>query len=64
MAFRRDHFFLACYQQILKIPGVDHIEKALITVEKQQYPECTDVQIKPASLVFSTEHEVLVNYAF
>lgn len=57
-------FFSRVYQQILKISGVDHIEKILITVDGQQYPQCTDIQIKPAALLFSTEHEVLVSYAF
>jgi hypothetical protein len=57
-------FFSRIYQRILGIPGVDHIEKVLITVDAQEYPACQDVQIKVAALVFSTEHEVLVNYAF
>ena len=43
---------------------MDRVEKVLITVDKQQFPVCQDVQIKAAALVYSIEHEVLVNYAF
>jgi len=57
-------FFSRVYQQILGVPGVDRVEKVLITVDNQQYPVCQDIQIKPAALLYSTEHEVLVNYAF
>ena len=57
-------FFSRVYQQILKIPGVDRVEKVLITLDNQQYPVCQDVTIQPAALVYSTEHEVLVSYAF
>ena len=57
-------FFSRIYQQILQIPGVDRVEKVLIKLDKQDFPACTDVPIKPAALVYSTEHEVLVNYAF
>lgn len=57
-------FFSRIYQQILQIPGVDRVEKVLIKLDQQDYPACQDVQIKAAALVYSTEHEVLVSYAF
>jgi hypothetical protein len=57
-------FFSRVYQQIQQIPGVDRVEKVLIKLDTQDFPACTDVPIKPAALVYSTEHEVVVNYAF
>jgi hypothetical protein len=57
-------FFSRVYQVILQIPGVDRVEKVLIRLDSQDYPACTDVPINPAGLVYSTEHEVVVNYAF
>jgi len=57
-------FFSRVYQKILEIQGVDRIEKVLITLDKTQYPACQDVPIKPAALLYSTDHEVLVNYSF
>jgi predicted phage baseplate assembly protein len=56
-------FFSRVYQQILKVPGVERVEKVIITLDKQPYPECQDIPIQPGSLVYSTENEVLVNYA-
>lgn len=57
-------FFSRVYQQILQVAGVDRVETVLITLDKTQYPVCQDVQIQANALVYSTEHEVLVNYAF
>ncbi len=57
-------FFSRVYQRVLQIPGVDRVEKVLITLDSQQFPACQDVPIQPAALVYSTEHEVVVNYAF
>jgi Baseplate J-like protein len=57
-------FFSRVYQKILEIPGVNRIEKVLITLDKTQFPACQDVPIKPAALLYSTEHVVLVTYSF
>ena len=57
-------FFSRVYQKILEIPGVNRIEKVLITLDKTQYPACQDVPIQPAALLYSTDHEVLVTYSF
>jgi hypothetical protein len=56
-------YFSRVYQQILEVPGVDRIERVLITVDNQTYPECQDVPIKAGALVYSLENEVLVSYA-
>lgn len=57
-------FFSRVYQQILDVAGVNRVEQVLITVDRQTYPVCQDVTIKPAALLYSIDHEVTVNYAF
>ncbi|MBN9615563.1 MAG: putative baseplate assembly protein [Acidobacteriales bacterium 59-55] len=57
-------YFSRVYQQINDLPGVDRIEQVLITLDKTQYPVCQDVSIKPAALLYSTGHEVVVSYSF
>jgi len=62
--FGKPIIFSRVYQQIFDVPGVDHVEQVLITLDKQQYPQCQDVPIKPAALVYSISHQVMVNYSF
>jgi len=57
-------FFSRLYHRILEISGVDRVEKVLITLDKTQFPLCQDVPINPNGLLYSTSHEVLVNYSF
>ncbi len=62
--FGKSIIFSRVYQQIFNVPGVDHVEQVLITLDKQQYPQCQDVPIKPAALLYSISHQVSVTYSF
>jgi len=57
-------YFSRVYQQVLSVPGVQRIEQLVIVLDGQAYPVCQDVPIKPAALVYSTQHDVQVGYAF
>ena len=56
-------FFSRVFQRVLSVPGVDAIGQLVITVDREAAPECRDVPIREGALVFSTAHEVSVNYA-
>jgi uncharacterized phage protein gp47/JayE len=56
-------FFSRVFQRVLSVPGVDAIGQLVITVDGEAAPECRDVPIREGALVFSTAHEVSVNYA-
>ena len=56
-------FFSRIFQRVLSVPGVDAIGQLVITVDGEAAPECRDVPIREGALVFSTAHEVSVNYA-
>jgi predicted phage baseplate assembly protein len=56
-------YFSRVYQQIMNLPGVQSIQNLTINVDGLPAPVCTDVSIKPDALVYSTQHNVLVNYS-
>jgi predicted phage baseplate assembly protein len=62
--FGGDIFFSKVYQRVLSVAGVDRVEKLLITVDGEQAPECTNVAIPTGALLYSTGHDVQVNYSF
>jgi len=62
--FGGDIFFSKVYSRVLSVPGVLRVEKLLIRVDGEEAPECRDVPIPGIALLFSTAHEVQVNYAF
>lgn len=57
-------YFSRVYHQILNVNGVDRVEKVVIVLDGQEYPECQDVSLRAGALAYSTDHEVLVTYAF
>jgi len=57
-------FFSRVYQQALSVPGVERIEQLVIVLDGQAAPVCQDVPVGPAALVYSTQHDVQVGYAF
>ncbi|MBR0820223.1 putative baseplate assembly protein [Bradyrhizobium liaoningense] len=48
------------YQRIFSVEGVDSIERLVITVDGEDFPECKDVPIAANSLLFSGEHQLEV----
>ena len=62
--FGGDIFFSRVFQQVFKVPGVQRIERLLIKLDGEEAPECKDVPIPKGTLVYSTQHDVRVNYAF
>jgi predicted phage baseplate assembly protein len=62
--FGGDIYYSRAYQRVFTVAGVQRIEHLFIVVDGEEAPECRDVPIPDGVLVYSTEHEVQVNYAF
>jgi hypothetical protein len=62
--FGGDIFFSKVYGRVLSVPGVQRVQKLLIRLDGEEAPECRDVPIPGVALLFSTTHEVQVNYEF
>jgi predicted phage baseplate assembly protein len=62
--FGGDIFFSRVYQRVFSVAGVERITRIVITVDGEESPECKDVQVEDGVLLFSTEHDVQVSYAF
>ncbi len=56
-------YFSLVYQKVMNIIGVQSIVNLTISIDGVAAPVCTDVPIGPEALVYSTRHEVQVNYA-
>lgn len=56
--------FSQVYQRVFTVEGVQSIEKLVLFIDGNEIPECKDVPIAEGMLVFSTAHEVTVNYSF
>lgn len=56
--------FSQVYQRVFTVDGVQSIEKLVLFIDGNQIPECKDVPIAEGMLLFSTRHEVTVNYSF
>lgn len=57
-------YYSALFQQIFSQPGVQRVESVVINLDGTAYPPCQDVSIKAGALVYSTDHQVQVNYSF
>jgi predicted phage baseplate assembly protein len=57
-------FFSRVYKKILDVPGVLRAEIVTILLDGTAAPECRDVPIAKASLLYSTAHEIQVGYDF
>jgi predicted phage baseplate assembly protein len=62
--FGGEIFFSRVYQRVLSVPGAQRINTLTIVLDGTEYPPCTDVPIAPDALLFSTEHQIQVSYAF
>jgi uncharacterized phage protein gp47/JayE len=63
-AFGGTIFYSRVYQRVFMTSGVQSITRLVILLEGEEAPECTDVPIKEGALLYSTEHNVQVEYSF
>lgn len=61
--FGKDIYFSRVYHRVFTVPGVERVERLIIVVDGEEAPECKDVSIPEGALVYSTQHDVHVNYA-
>jgi predicted phage baseplate assembly protein len=57
-------FYSRVYQRVFTVPGIQSIERLVISLDGDEAPECANVPIGESALLYSTEHEVQVNYDF
>lgn len=57
-------FYSRVYQRVFTVPGVQSIERLLISLDGEEALECANVPIGQSALLYSTQHEVQVNYEF
>ena len=61
--FGGDIYFSLVYRRVLEVAGVSRIESIVIAVDGKEALECTDVTVPDGALVYSTEHDIQVNYS-
>ncbi len=52
------------HQRVFSEPGVQSIQRLTIYLDGEEAQECRDVPLKPGALVYSTGHQVNVQYSF
>ena len=57
-------FFSRVYQRLLSVPGVARVDSVAITVDGETAPDCTNVPIPAATLLYSGLHQILTAYDF
>jgi predicted phage baseplate assembly protein len=57
-------FYSRAYQRVFTVTGVRSIKQLIIVLDGNEAPECTDVVIQESALLYSTGHEVEVEYSF
>lgn len=57
-------YYSRVYQRVFTVIGVQRIEQLVIVLDSVEAPECKDVSLPTGVLVYSTEHDIQVNYAF
>jgi predicted phage baseplate assembly protein len=62
--FGGEIFFSRVYQRVLSVPGAQRITTLTFTLDGTAYPACTDAPIAAGALLYSTEHQISVSYAF
>ncbi len=55
--------FSRIFQRVLAVPGAGSIRRLVIAVDGEEGPECRDIPIRDGALVYSTGHDVSVDYA-
>lgn len=62
--FGDDVYYSLVYQRVFTVPGVKRIKGLSVVMDGEKYDECKDVPIEEGTLVYSTEHDVKVNYDY
>jgi predicted phage baseplate assembly protein len=57
-------FYSRVYQRVFSAPGVERIERLVITLDGEAARECTDVDVPDGVLLFNLGNTVEVRYAF
>jgi len=57
-------FFSRVYHRVFGVPGVQSISRLVIVLDGEEMPDCTDVPIDAAALLYSTQHSIDVQYHF
>ncbi len=55
-------YYSRVFQQILSVPGVQRIQSMTFTLGGTEYPACSDATVPAGALVYSTMHNVEVDY--
>jgi hypothetical protein len=55
-------FFSRVYQRLLSVSGVARVDSVSITVDGETAPDCTNVPIPAATLLYSGTHQVITSY--
>ncbi len=62
--FGGDIYFSLVYRRVHTVTGVQRLERLIISLDGEEFDECEDVPIRDGELLYSTGHDVQVNYAF
>ena len=57
-------FFSRVNHRVFTVTGVQSIKRLVIVLDGEEMPECTDVPIAEGALLYSTQHDVQVQYSF
>ena len=57
-------YFSRVNQRIFTVVGVESIRQMVIVLDGEEVPECTDVTINNAALLYSTDPQIQVRYSF
>lgn len=58
--FGGDVYLSLVYRRILELNGVQRIQRLELSIDGEPVPECTDVALPEDTLLYSTDHEILV----
>jgi predicted phage baseplate assembly protein len=57
-------FYSRVYQRVFSTPGVERIERLVITLDGEEARECSDVEVADGVLLFNLGNRVEVRYSF
>ena len=57
-------FFSRVNQRVFNVMGVQSITRLVIRLDGEEMPDCTDIPITDGALLYSTQHDVQVQYRF
>ena len=57
-------FFSRVNQRVFTVTGVQSVTRLVIVLDGEEMPDCTDIPITESALLYSTQHDVQVQYRF